>query len=251
MPRRAWTSPSGSSGNDRNGAGRGCQAVLPAFLCPLTGGKRPDSSHPLACEPGICYPPDREEAKAMKPHIVTEDMRLRAGTGRSWRESCICPGMASSPGWWSRSTAPAHRPATPSGTGETGPRTASAASLGRSLPAGDWASSVTAPAGAPRGSGSTLLPSGPGGLPLLHPSDLCGRPGGLDRPPSGPPPLCWGGAPAAGVERGDHDRSGCGCRGSGTPGRTAAGGLRQRDHGGGPGLAAAGAGAVHHALPVF
>lgn len=76
------------------GAGRGCQAVLPAFLCRLPAEKGLTGSHPLACEPGICYPPDREEAKAMKPHIVTEDMRLR-GPGRAG-----AGGKAvSAPGW--------------------------------------------------------------------------------------------------------------------------------------------------------
>lgn len=188
----------------------------------------------------------------MKPHIVTEDMRLR-GPGRAG-----AGGKAVSAPGWRRLPAggPGQRLRPPDLQHLPGPGRRDHVQLLRLL----WGGACRPGTGFlllqhPRvhrwGSGSTLLPSGPGSLPLLHPSDLCGRPGGLDRPPSGPPPLCWGGAPAAGVERGDHDRSGCGCRGSGTPGRTAAGGLRQRDHGGGPGLAAAGAGAVHHALPVF
>ncbi len=52
MPRRAWTSPSGSSGNDRNGAGRGCQAVLPAFLCRLPAEKGLTAPTPLRVSQG-------------------------------------------------------------------------------------------------------------------------------------------------------------------------------------------------------
>lgn len=138
----------------------------------------------------------------MKPHIVTEDMRLRARDGQELEGKLYLP----RDGVVSRLVVQVNGsgPQTCNTFRDRGDGTTYSfcGFFGEELAGRGLGFFCYSTRGCTRwGSGSTLLPSGPGGLPLLHPSDLCGRPGGLDRPSFRPTPAvlgrsscCWGGA---------------------------------------------------------
>ena len=127
----------------------------------------------------------------MKPHIVTEDMRLRAQDGQELEGKLYLP----RDGVVSRLVVQVNGsgPQTCNTFRDRGDRTTYSLRLlwGGACRPGTGLLLLQHPRVHRWGSGSTLLPSGPGGLPLLHPSDLW--PTWRTGPPSfRPTPRCAG-----------------------------------------------------------
>lgn len=138
----------------------------------------------------------------MKPHIVTEDMRLRARDGQELEGKLYLP----RDGVVSRLVVQVNGsgPQTCNTFRDRGDGTTYSfcGFFGEELAGRGLGFFCYSTRGCTDGDqGPLYCRVDPGSLPLLHPSDLCGRPGGLDPPSFRPTPAvlgrsscCWGGA---------------------------------------------------------